>query len=80
MLCSFDSFYYKFFNNLYFIFNKIDYSNDDLYLDNFNKSLFEYIMNYSKYIHNLNFNNNINFYNNYIKYINDNNLFNFLLI
>lgn len=80
MLCSFDSFYYIFFNNLYFIFNKIDYSNDDLYLDNFNKSLFEYIMNYSKYIHNLNFNNNINFYNNYIKYINDNNLFNFLLI
>ena len=58
----------------------MDYSNEDLYLDDFNKSLFEYTMNYSKYIHNLNFNNNINFYDNYIKYINDNNLFNFLLI
>ena len=77
MSCSFDSFYYIFFNNLYFIFKEFDYSNEDLYLDEFNKTLFEYIMKYSKYIHNLNFNNNINFYDNYI---NDNNLINFLLI
>ena len=37
-------------------------------------------MNYSKYIHNLNFADGINFYNNYINYINENNLINFLLI
>ena len=78
--CSYDSFYCIFANNIFSSIYNINYNNMNFYNDDFNHILFLYIMDFIKRISTLNFNKYLSFYNIYINYINELNLFNFMLI
>ena len=78
--CAMDYFFTIFIFNLYDKIKTFDYKDDDNYSDEFNKFLFENIMKFTEYIETNFIHKKFSFYNEYIDYINNNNLFNFLLI
>lgn len=78
--CAIDSFFCIFINNIYFKIQTFKDKLKDFFDDDFYKCLLDYILDFINYILNIKIDNNMSFYNTYISYIDNKNLFNFLLI
>lgn len=78
--CAIDSFFTIFIYNLYYKLVSYDIKNKEYYYDEFNMTIFIYLIDFAEYIIKNYINTNFYLYEVYIKYYENKNLFNFLLL